>query len=116
MRAVRGQPMVPFKYWDKGIFAVIGRGAAVGLLFGKAKVSGFFAWMAWLVIHLFFLIGFRNRIAVLFNWAFSFFTLRRNAQLITGEDLRALPHLGTEGHERTGTDGAGSEQRPAMHP
>jgi NADH:ubiquinone reductase (H+-translocating) len=97
VRAVRGQPMVPFDYWDKGIFAVIGRGAAVGVLFGKAKVSGFFAWMAWLVIHLFFLIGFRNRIAVLFNWAFSFFTLRRNAQLITGEDLRALPHLARDG-------------------
>jgi NADH dehydrogenase len=93
VRAVRGQAMAPFDYFDKGIFAVIGRGAAVGLVFGKTKLSGFFAWIAWLVIHLYFLIGFRNRIAVLFNWAFSFFTLRRNAQLITGEDLGALPHL-----------------------
>lgn len=105
LRAVRGQPMVPFHYWDKGIFAVIGRGAAVGFLFGRAKVSGFIAWLAWLLIHLFFLIGFRNRIAVVFNWAFSFFTLRRNAQLITGEDLRALPRLAVGGERHVDDKG-----------
>ena len=57
-------------------------------------MSGFIAWIAWLTIHIFFLIGFRNRIAVLMNWAYSFFTLRRNAQLITGEDTGKLPTLG----------------------
>jgi NADH dehydrogenase len=56
-------------------------------------MSGFFAWVAWLTIHIFFLIGFRNRIAVLMNWAYSFLTLRRNAQLITGEDVGKLPSL-----------------------
>jgi NADH dehydrogenase len=91
--AVRGQPLAPFRYWDRGNFAVIGRGAAVGVLFGKVNVSGFVAWLGWLLIHIYFLIGFRNRLAVLFNWAFSFFTLRRNAQLITGEDRRRLPPL-----------------------
>ena len=72
---------------------MIGRGAAVGIAFEKIKMSGFIAWLAWLTIHIFFLIGFRNRFAVLFNWAYAFFTLRRNAQLITGEDLQQLPHL-----------------------
>jgi NADH dehydrogenase len=98
LRAIRGKPLAPFRYWDRGIFAVIGRGSAVGVAFEKIKMSGFLAWLAWLNIHIFFLIGFRNRLAVLFNWAFSFFTLRRNAQLITGEtseDLKLLPHLST---------------------
>ena len=94
-RSVRGQSLVPFRYWDRGLFAVIGRGSAVGIVFEKFKASGFVAWLAWLGIHLVFLIGFRNRIAVLFNWSYSFFTLRRNAQLITGEDIKLLPHLST---------------------
>ncbi len=94
-RAVRRQPLAPFRYWDRGLFAVIGRGSAVGIAFEKFKVSGFIAWLAWLGIHLVFLVGFRNRIAVLFNWAYAFFTLRRNAQLITGEDIKELPHLST---------------------
>jgi NADH dehydrogenase len=93
LRAIRGEPLVPFRYWDRGLFSVIGRGSAVGIAFEKLKLWGFIAWVAWLTIHIFFLVGFRNRIAVLFNWAYSFFTLRRNAQLITGEDLKLLPHL-----------------------
>jgi NADH dehydrogenase len=93
LRATKGQPLEPFQYWDRGIFAVIGRGSAVGIAFEKIKMSGFLAWVAWLTIHIFFLIGFRNRIVVLLNWAWSFFTLRRNAQLITGEDLKALPAI-----------------------
>ena len=93
VRASRGLPTLPFRYWDRGSFAVIGRGAAVGEAL-RLKMSGVLAWLAWLTIHIFFLIGFRNRIAVLFNWAYSFFTLRRNAQLITGEDVEKLPKLG----------------------
>jgi len=96
LRAIRGQTLAPFHYWDRGMFAVIGRGAAVGILFKKGKVSGFFAWLSWLLIHIYFLIGFRNRLAVLFNWAYSFFSLRRNAQLITGEELGMLPRLTRE--------------------
>lgn len=99
LRAIRGRPLEAFRYWDRGIFAVIGRGSAVGLAFEKLKMSGFIAWMAWLTIHIFFLIGFRNRLAVLFNWAFAFFTLRRNAQLITGEDIKLLPHLSARSAE-----------------
>ena len=99
VRAARGLPLLPFRYWDRGSFAVIGRGAAVGD-FLSWKMSGFLAWLAWLTIHIFFLIGFRNRIAVLMNWAYSFFTLRRNAQLITGEDVGKLPRLGKETHPK----------------
>jgi NADH:ubiquinone reductase (H+-translocating) len=93
-RAIRGQALQPFRYWDRGEFAVIGRGFAVGVaLQRRLKLSGFVAWLAWLTIHISFLIGFRNRMAVLLNWARSFLTLRANAQLITGEDPRALPPL-----------------------
>jgi NADH:ubiquinone reductase (H+-translocating) len=95
VRAAQGLPLLPFRYWDRGSFAVIGRGAAVGDAL-SLKMSGFLAWVAWLTIHILFLIGFRNRIAVLMNWAYSFFTLRRNAQLITGEDVSKLPTLGKE--------------------
>jgi NADH dehydrogenase len=93
IRSLKGEPLLPFRYWDRGIFSVIGRGSAVGIAFEKLRVTGFLAWVAWLVIHIFFLIGFRNRLAVLFNWAYSFFTLRRNAQLITGEDVKRLPDV-----------------------
>ncbi len=93
LRSARGRPLLPFRFWDRGQFAVIGRGSAVGIMFEKLQVTGFLAWIAWLGIHILFLIGFRNRLAVLFNWAYSFFTLRRHAQLITGEDIKALPPL-----------------------
>ena len=72
----------PFKYWDKGTMATIGRSAAVALI-GKVKLTGYAAWLAWLVIHLLFLIGLRNKIIVLFNWAYSYFTYKRGARIIT---------------------------------
>jgi NADH dehydrogenase len=83
-RVLRGLPPEPFRYLDKGSFATIGRGAAVGDLFGRLRISGFVAWLAWLGIHIFFLIGFRNRVLVLFHWAYSYLTYRRGARLITG--------------------------------
>jgi NADH dehydrogenase len=73
----------PFKYWDKGTMATIGRSAAVAWL-GKLKFSGWPAWMAWLFVHLIFLIGFRNKIAVLLQWTYSYFAYKRSARLITG--------------------------------
>ncbi|MBI3184188.1 MAG: NAD(P)/FAD-dependent oxidoreductase [Myxococcales bacterium] len=84
LRSARGQPLLPFRYRDRGAFAVIGRGAAVGVAFRRFRIHGFLAWVAWLLIHLLFLIGFRNRLSVLINWAYSFLTLRRHARLITG--------------------------------
>ncbi|MFP5247356.1 MAG: NAD(P)/FAD-dependent oxidoreductase, partial [Thermoanaerobaculia bacterium] len=82
-RAVAGQPLRPFKYRDKGSLATIGRAAAVAD-FGKVRFGGFLAWMAWLVIHIFFLIGFRNRFLVITQWAWAYQTYQRGARLITG--------------------------------
>jgi NADH dehydrogenase len=83
-RDLRGKPRKAFAYWDKGTLATIGRAAAVAD-FGKIHISGFIAWLAWLFIHIFFLIGFRNRIIVLVQWAWSYFTYERGARLITGD-------------------------------
>jgi NADH dehydrogenase len=84
LRAIAGQPLQLFRYRNKGSFATIGRGKAVGEMAGGVKLSGFPAWLAWLAIHIFFLIGFRNRVLVIFQWAYSYVTFRRGARLITG--------------------------------
>jgi len=73
----------PFRYRDKGNIATIGRGAAVADLKGL-RLSGFLAWAAWLVVHLWYLVGFQNRLLVLIRWSFSFATHGRGARLITG--------------------------------
>ena len=87
-RAIRqdlvGKPRVPFHYFDKGSLAVIGRGRAVADI-GRLHFGGFFAWLAWIFIHIFFLIGFRNRVLVLFEWAWSYVTFGRGARIITQE-------------------------------
>ena len=83
-RAVEGQPLRAFRYHDKGSLATIGRAAAVAD-FGRLHFGGFFAWMAWLVIHIFFLIGFRNRFLVITQWAWAYLTYQRGARLITGD-------------------------------
>jgi NADH:ubiquinone reductase (H+-translocating) len=72
-----------FRYHDKGSIATIGRAAAVAE-FGTLHISGYIAWLAWLFVHIFFLIGFRNRVLVLIQWAWSYFTYERGARLITG--------------------------------
>ncbi|HZP59924.1 MAG TPA: NAD(P)/FAD-dependent oxidoreductase [Opitutaceae bacterium] len=73
----------PFAYRDKGSMATIGRSAAVAQI-GRLKFSGWPAWAAWLTVHLLFLIGLRNKIAVLFQWTYSYFTYKRGARVITG--------------------------------
>jgi NADH dehydrogenase len=80
-RSLAGQPHVPFRYVDKGSLATIGRRAAVAD-FGRLRLSGLLAWLAWLGIHIFFLIGFRNRFVVLFDWAWAYFSYQRSARLI----------------------------------
>jgi NADH dehydrogenase len=72
-----------FHYWDKGSLATIGRAAAVAQ-FGKIHISGFIAWLSWLFVHILFLIGFRNRLLVFIQWAWSYVTYERGARLITG--------------------------------
>jgi len=79
---------VPFVYKDKGSLATIGRAAAVAQ-FGRIQLSGFVAWMLWLVVHICFLVGFRNRYVVLVQWVWHYFTFRGGAQLITGSTGRA---------------------------
>ena len=85
-----GQPREPFKYLDKGSLATIGRAAAVAD-FGKLHFSGFFAWMTWLFVHILFLVGFRNRLLVMIQWAWSYFTFDRGARLIVGNSTAITP-------------------------
>jgi NADH:quinone reductase (non-electrogenic) len=84
LRAIEGKPLEAFRYKDYGIMATIGRGSAVGDIHGM-KISGFFAWLFWLFLHIFWLIGFRNRMIVMIEWAWSYFTLQRRVRLITGD-------------------------------
>jgi NADH dehydrogenase len=81
-RALAGEPPLPFHYLDKGSLATIGRAAGVADIRGL-RFSGFTAWLLWLFVHIFFLIGFRNRVAVILQWAWSYLTWRRGARLIT---------------------------------
>jgi NADH:ubiquinone reductase (H+-translocating) len=81
---LRGEPRKNFHYRNKGSLATIGRAAAVAD-FGKIHVSGFLAWLSWLFIHIFFLVGFRSRLIVLIQWAWSYLTYERGAWLITGD-------------------------------
>jgi NADH:ubiquinone reductase (H+-translocating) len=93
-RQLRGQPPRPFRYHDRGAFAVIGRGAAVGVSLGdRLRLSGRPAWWAWLLIHFAYLGGIRNRLAVLLDWVYTSITRRPNARLITGLHARQLPRL-----------------------
>jgi NADH dehydrogenase len=84
-----------FRYWDKGTLATIGRSAGVAQI-KKIKLAGWPAWFAWLIVHLIFLIGFRNKIAVLVSWTYSYFTYKLGARIITGwpessETARQIP-------------------------
>jgi NADH:ubiquinone reductase (H+-translocating) len=81
LRTLGNQPHRPFRYVDKGSLATIGRKSAVADL-GFMKLSGALAWLAWLGIHIFFLIGFRNRLVVLFDWAVAYFTYQRTARIL----------------------------------
>ncbi len=83
LRAIRGEPLQPFRYVNFGNVATIGRGAAV-VEIGPVRASGWLAWMFWLFLHIFWLIGFRNRVAVLGEWAWSYVTFQRRIRLITG--------------------------------
>jgi len=89
VREVAGRARRSFRYRDKGSLATIGRAAAVADL-GRLHLGGWVAWMAWLLIHLFFLIGFRNRLFVISQWAWAYVTQKRGARLITGESAAEL--------------------------
>ncbi|MGZ3317296.1 MAG: NAD(P)/FAD-dependent oxidoreductase [Isosphaeraceae bacterium] len=89
LRSLGGRERLPFRYHDKGMLATIGRGAAVAHI-GSIRASGYLAWLLWLFVHIFFLIGFRNRLLVMIQWAWSYITFDRGARLITEGLTRPL--------------------------
>ena len=83
MLRISSQPSLPFRYRDFGSLATIGRKAAVAT-FGRLKLWGYPAWLTWLFAHIYFLIGFRNRIVVIIDWAWAYWTFQRCARIIIG--------------------------------
>jgi NADH dehydrogenase len=83
-RRLQGGTLPPFKYWDRGTMATIGRARAVAMV-GPVRFSGYFAWLAWLFIHLMYIVEFQNRFMIFFQWAWNYLTWNRSARLITGE-------------------------------
>jgi NADH dehydrogenase len=87
---LRGRPRAPFAYLDKGQMATIGRSRAI-VQTGALRIGGFFAWVAWLVIHIYYLSGFKNRLFVLIQWAYSYLTFARGARLIVDKHWQSYP-------------------------
>jgi NADH dehydrogenase len=103
---LKSKPREAFRYLDKGTMATIGRAAAIAQI-GKLHVSGFIAWMMWLFVHIMYLVGFRNRVLVMLEWAWSYLTYQRSARLITGSTY--LPGWNAQQHEHE-TDELSVEQ------
>lgn len=82
MATLEGRPTEAFTYWDKGIMATIGRRRAVAYPFNAVQLTGWFAWVTWLGLHLVWLLGVRNRMQVLINWAWQYFTFDRNVRIL----------------------------------
>lgn len=99
LRAIAGEPMRPFHYVNKGDLATIGRNKAVAsFLEGKVQVGGYPAWVFWLLLHIMYLVGFRNRLSVLLEWAYNYLFFERGVRLITEtEDLEVSRHPATTG-------------------
>ncbi|MHB8576859.1 MAG: NAD(P)/FAD-dependent oxidoreductase, partial [Dehalococcoidia bacterium] len=89
-RLIAGEPLTPFRYRDRGVMATIGRRAAVAQV-GPFRFSGLLAWLAWLGLHIVTLIGFRNRLLVLINWAYDYYFFDRAVRLILHSAARAEP-------------------------
>ena len=114
-----GQPRKPFHYVDKGTMATIGRSRAVAEAKG-IHLHGFIAWLAWLFVHIWYLIGFRNRVIVMFEWLWSYVTYKRGARLITGQRWdgarAALSLRGGHVHEQRGLPPPATEGAPLRIP
>ncbi|CAN5513305.1 NAD(P)/FAD-dependent oxidoreductase [soil metagenome] len=106
VRQLNGQPLQPFRYWDKGIMATIGRASAVANI-QKLHLSGYIAWLAWLFIHVIQLIGFRNRLSVLSQWMWNYFSYTRTVRLIVGRNEDATAQ--ETGEQQAAAQGAASE-------
>ncbi len=87
IQSLNGTPRLPFKYSDKGKMATIGQSRAV-VEMGRFKLGGRIAWWFWLLVHIYYLNGFRNRLSVMLNWAWSYVTFNRGARLIVGKEWR----------------------------
>jgi len=96
-RDLRHESRKPFVYLDKGTMATIGRAAAVAVV-GKLHLSGLIAWMAWLFIHILYLIGFRNRLVVMIEWTWAYLRFEKAARLITGENAEEDQTIAAKGH------------------
>jgi NADH dehydrogenase len=115
-RDFAGKQREPFHYFDKGSLATIGRAAAIAQ-FGNIHISGFIAWLSWLFIHIMFLIGFRNRIVVMLQWAWSYLTYERAAWLITGATrVIAVPSMEYAERARMAEDESPDQHEPEVQP
>lgn len=85
---IDGREPKPFSYFDKGMMATIGRSRAVAWPFNRVQLTGYFAWLTWLTLHLLWLLGFRNRLSVLMNWVWSYFTYDRSVKIIIDPAVR----------------------------
>ena len=108
---IAGRSRGTFRYHDKGSMATIGRSRAVAEV-GRLRLGGFVAWLAWLSVHIFYLIDFRNRLLVLIDWAWSYFTYRRGSRLITGRRM----DVGARRDKRTPMSAALGDGAPFTHP
>lgn len=93
LRLCRGKPGRAFHYLDKGQMATVGRGRAI-VEMGRLQLSGFIAWLAWIVVHIYYLTGFKNRFFVVLNWAWYFLTFKRGARLIVSKEWRFFSRRG----------------------
>jgi NADH:ubiquinone reductase (H+-translocating) len=115
-RAIAGKDASAFHYVDKGSMATIGRSRAIAMI-GRIHLSGWIAWLAWLSVHIWYLIGFRNRLVVMINWAWSYVTYRRGARLITAyaapDAIEALRLRSREANSVESSRGDGEGDRGA---
>lgn len=114
--SVAGRPRRPFRYRDKGIMATVGRSRAIAQTgSARLKLSGLVAWLAWIFVHIWYLVGFRNRVSVFLNWFWAYLTYRRGARLITGEhSWQRLPGFSTRAEQPERPDG-GSALEAGRH-
>ena len=105
IRYFENEKLEPYKYFDKGSLSTIGRSSAVAQL-GKIKATGFLAWVLWLIVHLLYLIGFRNRVIVLINWTWEYFLFERGVRLILPKVKDTIPYDKADEYDNSGSEGA----------
>lgn len=112
---LRGEPMPPFRFKNRGNTAVIGRSAAV-FDFGKRRIKGWFAWVLWAIVHVYLLIGFENRLLVSIQWVWRYLTYERGARLITSGVPVSSPKIGSPATRLSDATRAGAEGSPVHGP